>query len=101
MRDRATGDARVYNLGIGRGISVREVVDAARRVTGAEIPTRTGPRRPGDPAVLYADASKIAREVGWTAQVTDVETMIESAWRWMRAHPHGYRGEASHAAAPR
>jgi UDP-glucose 4-epimerase len=84
------GDQRFYNLGIGKGISVREIIDAARRVTGREIPVQVGPRRAGDPAVLYADAGKIARELGWRAQLTDLDAIIETAWRWFQAHPDGY-----------
>ncbi len=86
------GDARFYNLGIGKGLSVREIIEAAWRVTGREIPVEIGPRRPGDPPALYADADKIARELGWRAVHTDVEEIIESAWRWFKDHPSGYAG---------
>ncbi len=86
------GDARFYNLGIGRGYSVREVIEAAKRITGIDIPIELGPRRPGDPAVLYADASKIQRELGWKARHTEIEPMIATAWNWLRAHPEGYGG---------
>lgn len=85
------GDARFYNLGIGRGYSVREVLEAARRVTGHAIPATVGPRRPGDPPALYADASRIASELGWRARHTDLDGIVESAWRWFQAHPTGYR----------
>jgi UDP-glucose 4-epimerase len=84
------GQVRAYNLGIGKGLSVREVVAAAERVTGLKLKTTIGPRRPGDPATLYADAGLIERELGWRAQVRDVETMIDTAWRWFKAHPRGY-----------
>jgi len=84
------GDARFYNLGIGRGYSVREVIDAAKQITGIEIPIELGPRRAGDPAVLYADASKIQRELGWTARYREIGPMIATAWNWLRAHPHRY-----------
>ena len=84
------GDGRFYNLGIGRGYSVREVLDAARRVTGLEIPVEYGPRRPGDPAVLYADASKIRRELGWSANYTEIDPIVSTAWNWFKNHPHGY-----------
>jgi UDP-glucose-4-epimerase GalE len=84
------GDTRFYNLGIGRGYSVREVVDAAKKVTGINIPIEIGPRRAGDPAVLFADASKIQRELGWTARTREIEPMIATAWNWFRAHPEGY-----------
>ena len=84
------GDQRAYNLGIGRGYSVREVVEAARRVTGAEIPVSVGPRRPGDPPELYADPSRIQREIGWQPRYTDLDEIIRTAWAWFREHPNGY-----------
>lgn len=84
------GGRLIYNLGIGRGYSVKEVVDAARRVTGIDIPVVYGPRRPGDPAVLYADASKIQRELGWRPEFTDIEAIVATAWRWFKEHPEGY-----------
>ncbi|MEN3009368.1 MAG: UDP-glucose 4-epimerase GalE [Candidatus Bipolaricaulaceae bacterium] len=80
----AGGESRVYNLGIGRGYSVREVVEVCRRVTGRAIPVREGPRRPGDPAVLVADPSRAMRELRWQPQFTDLTSIVETAWRWMR-----------------
>lgn len=85
------GQFLAYNLGIGRGYSVLEVVEAVRRVTGREVPIRYGSRRPGDPAVLFADASKIQRELGWRPRYTSIEPIVETAWRWFRTHPYGYR----------
>ena len=87
------GDQRVYNLGIGRGYSVKEIVDAARSVLRLPLTIETGPRRPGDPPALYADASKIQRELGWRAKRTDVAATIESAWKWFQTHPNGYSSE--------
>lgn len=87
------GDARVYNLGIGKGYSVRQIIDAASRVTageGSPIRALPGPRRPGDPPVLCADPARIRRELGWSARLTDLDQIIASAWRWMRANPRGY-----------
>ena len=86
------GHHAFYNLGIGRGHSVKEIVEAARAVVGRPFRVDRGPRRPGDPPSLYADASKIARELGWRARSTDVRAIIESAWRWFEKHPEGYRG---------
>ncbi len=83
-------DARFYNLGIGRGYSVKEVIEAARRVTGRKIPVEYGPRRPGDPAALFANAEKIRRELGWSAQYTEIERIIATAWKWHKSHPDGY-----------
>ena len=90
MESLRPGDARFYNLGIGRGYSVREVIDSAKQITGTEIPIELGPRRAGDPAVLYADASKIRRELGWTARYREIGPMIATAWNWLRTHPAGY-----------
>jgi len=84
------GDERTYNLGIGRGYSVREIIDATRRVTGREFEVVEGPRRPGDPPTLFADPRKIKSELGWSASVTDLDEIIGSAWNWFREHPDGY-----------
>ncbi len=81
----------IYNLGCGGdGYSVRDVIDTARRVTGREIPVRMGPRRAGDPAVLIASSDKIKSELGWQPRFQDLEKIVESAWKWMLAHPEGY-----------
>ena len=83
--------SRIYNLGCGgSGYSVREVIETARQVTGKDIPVRVGPRRAGDPATLIASSDKIKRELGWQPQFQDLRVIIESAWRWMLAHPNGY-----------
>ncbi len=84
------GSGGAYNVGIGRGYSVREIIKAARRVTGHAIPVVESPRRPGDPPAAYADPTKIRRELGWEAKVTDLAAIIDSAWQWMSKHPHGY-----------
>jgi len=80
------GGPAVYNLGCGgHGYSVREVVDVAARVTGRPVPVAVGPRRPGDPAVLVAASDRIRRELGWRPRFQDLEEIVASAWRWMRA----------------
>jgi|SRR6185369_2903262 len=84
------GKQLVFNLGIGRGYSVKEIVDAARDVVGRDFTVETAARRAGDPPELYADASKIQRELGWSASRTDIRAIIESAWRWFERHPNGY-----------
>jgi UDP-glucose 4-epimerase len=84
------GDARFYNLGIGKGYSVKAVIDAARQVTGREVPVEYGRRRPGDPAVLFADARKIRAELGWSARYTEIGPIVATAWNWFREHPAGY-----------
>lgn len=85
------GAELIYNLGIGRGYSVREVLQAAEKVIGKKVPVEVAPRRPGDPPELYADPGKIQRELGYRAKITDISEIIESAWRWFKDHPHGYR----------
>jgi len=83
--------SRIYNLGCGRaGYSVNEVLEAAREVTGKSIRATVGPRRAGDPSVLIASSEKIKRELGWKPQFQDLRVIIESAWKWMQAHPNGY-----------
>lgn len=85
------GSIRRYNIGIGRGYSVREIIDAARRVTGVDFAAVEAERRPGDPPSLYCDPQAIRDELGWTAQHTDLDEIIRTAWAWMRDHPEGYR----------
>lgn len=90
MEKLCPGQPRIYNLGIGRGYSVKEVIDAVERVTGKRVPVEHGPRRAGDPAILYADATRIRKELNWKPQITTIEEMVETAWRWHSAHPEGY-----------
>lgn len=80
----------IYNLGNGRGFSVRQVVEVARKVTGHAIPAKDAPRRPGDPAVLVASSEKIRRELGWQPRYPELEQIVASAWEWRRGHPDGY-----------
>ncbi len=80
----------IYNLGTGRGFSVREVVDTVRRVTGHPIPAREVARRPGDPAVLVAGSESIKRDLHWQPQFPDLESIVRSAWEWRRKRPDGY-----------
>jgi UDP-glucose 4-epimerase len=90
MNTLKAGDARFYNLGIGRGYSVKEVIDSTRRVTGVDFRVEYGPRRPGDPAVLFANADKIRRELGWSARYVDIDAIVGTAWNWLKNHPRGY-----------
>lgn len=82
--------SRVYNLGNGNGYSVREVIDTARKVTGADIPSEVGPRRPGDPPTLIASSQRIRSELGWEPQYGDLDEIISTAWKWHQNHPDGY-----------
>jgi UDP-glucose 4-epimerase len=84
------GDARFYNLGIGRGYSVREVFQSAERVTRRNIAVEYGPRRLGDPAELYADSTSIQRELGWKPACTEIDQIVATAWNWFKNHPDGY-----------
>jgi UDP-glucose 4-epimerase len=77
--------AHTFNLGNGQGFSVHEVIAAAGRVTGREIPHSMAPRRPGDPAVLVASSDKARRDLGWLPEYTTLDPIIESAWRWHQA----------------
>lgn len=80
-----------YNLGNGRPTSVREVVDSVGRIVGKPVPHTVGPRRPGDPGVLFASSASIKRDLGWTPRYEDVDTIVKTAWHWRETHPRGYR----------
>ena len=84
------GEHRVYNLGNGAGFSVREVVEAARSVTGREIEAVEAARRAGDPPALVASSDEIRADLGWKPEKPELEAMISDAWAWMQDHPHGY-----------
>ncbi|MCR2823004.1 UDP-glucose 4-epimerase GalE [Lederbergia panacisoli] len=87
---RKTETSGTYNLGNGNGFSVKEVIDASRKVTGREIPATVAPRRAGDPAKLVASSEKAKKELGWKPKHDSLESMIESAWAWFQKHPNGY-----------
>jgi len=79
-----------YNLGTGKGYSVKEIIAAAERVTGKTIATNISARRPGDPAILVAASDKAQKELGWTPRHSEIETILKTAWQWHQAHPQGY-----------
>ena len=81
---------RIYNLGNGKGFSVKEVIEAARKITGHPIPAEVAPRRPGDPATLVAGSEKIKAELGWDPKYTDINSIMQTAWDWHSRHPEGY-----------
>jgi UDP-glucose 4-epimerase len=78
----AGGSSRIYNCGYGHGYTVKEVVDRVKLVTEIDFPVRYAGRRPGDPPVLIADASKIKRELGWVPRYDNLEYIIKTAWEW-------------------
>lgn len=87
------GKSDAFNLGSNEGFSVKEMLTAARQITGKEIPVKVGPRRAGDPAVLVASPQKAKKILGWTPEYTTIETIFSSAWSWHQTHPHGYAKE--------
>lgn len=88
---RAGAPSAVYNLGNGRGYSVREVLHAAEAVVGKPIPHSVAPRRPGDASRLVASSDKAHRLLGWQPEYPDLSSMIAHAWQWFQRYPHGYR----------
>ncbi|MCA9264085.1 MAG: UDP-glucose 4-epimerase GalE [Planctomycetales bacterium] len=88
------GVAWKLNLGTGVGVSVREIIETCRAVTGHAIPTIETERRPGDPPELVANSQQAFRQLDWEPRYTDIRQTIESAWRWHHAHPNGYADSA-------
>lgn len=84
------GESSIFNLGNGVGFTVKEVIETARKVTGHAIPAQVTPRRAGDPAQLVASSEKAKTILGWKPQYDDLETIIQSAWKWHESHPNGY-----------
>lgn len=84
------GTQLFYNLGTGTPTSVKEVIAAVEKVTGLKVPVNFGPRRAGDPAALFANATKAQTELGWVPKYQTIEPIIETAWRWHQARPGGY-----------
>jgi UDP-glucose 4-epimerase len=87
---RLGGESNIYNLGNGRGFTVQEVIETARRITGHPIPAQVQPRRAGDPAILVASSTRTMDELGWKPKRNSLEWMIQSAWQWHQGHPQGY-----------
>lgn len=85
------GETAMLNLGLGRGVSNKEIVEAARKVTGHAIPVESAPRRAGDPARLFANTEAARAKLGWSPQFTQLEEIVETAWKWFSSHPRGYR----------
>lgn len=87
---RSGNPSTAFNLGNGQGFSNREIIEAARRVTGHPIPVTEEARRPGDPATLIASSGKAMEVLGWKPKYTNVEDIIATAWKWHSTHPDGY-----------
>lgn len=87
---RAGSDSNIYNLGSGNGFTVKEMIEAARKVTNHEIPAKVCERRAGDPAKLVAASGKARKELGWNPKYENVEAMISSAWNWHKNNPNGF-----------
>ena len=85
------GQGMHYNLGIGRGYSVREVIRTVEDVTGKKVPVKEGPRRAGDPPVLIASSAKVQKELGWKPRYTELRPIVETAWNWHSKNPKGYK----------
>ncbi|GAF65755.1 UDP-glucose 4-epimerase [Bacillus sp. TS-2] len=85
-----SNESNIYNLGIGNGFSVKEVIDVCRQVTGHEIPAQIAPRRAGDPAVLIASPERAKKELNWKPEYTHLREIVTHAWNWHVAHPNGY-----------
>ncbi len=83
-------DAATYNVGLGHGFSVREVLDAVDVVVGTPLEREMAPRRAGDPPRLVADATRIVQELGFAPQFTDLQAIVQTAWNWHKGHPHGF-----------
>jgi len=91
MNKSVPGTDKAYNVGIGKGYSVREIIEAVRRVTGHAIPIVEQPRRAGDVPRVFADPTRIHQELGWKANITSLDEIVETAWKWFSKHPKGYR----------
>ncbi|MBL8143234.1 MAG: UDP-glucose 4-epimerase GalE, partial [Acidobacteria bacterium] len=85
------GASDAFNLGNGAPVSVLDVIRSVEHVTGRAVPYTIGPRRPGDPAVLFASNARIRARLGWTPRFAALDRIVETAWRWREAHPRGYR----------
>ena len=93
---RSGGESNIFNLGSGRGFSVKEMIAAAQKATGRSIKVELGARRAGDPAQLIASSEKARTVLGWNPQFTDVEQIIGTAWMWHEKHPNGYGDARKH-----
>lgn len=94
METTQVGQSESYNVGIGQGYSVRQILESVKRVSGVDFPIHDAPARAGDAIALYNDPTKIKSKLGWQAQITDIDEIVSSAYAWMKAHPNGYAEKA-------
>ena len=80
----------IYNLGNGKGYSVKEVIETVRKVSGKDFKVTAAERRPGDVPILTSDATRAAAELGWNPKFAELETIIDTAWQWHNKYPNGY-----------
>ncbi len=90
LETQVEGAFRFYNVGSGVGVSVKDLIEKARAVTGKDIPAAPAPRRAGDPPELYADPTKAMAELGWQPEFSDIKKTLETAWQWHQSHPSGF-----------
>jgi UDP-glucose 4-epimerase len=90
MQHLKPGQDAAFNVGIGKGYSVRELIHSAERVTQRKIVVREQSRRAGDVPRVFANPAKIQTELGWRAKITDLDEIVGTAWRWFSSHPKGY-----------
>lgn len=83
-------ETTVYNVGTGKGVTNREVVEKIKRITGVDFNVKEEGRRPGDPNSLVADPTRLMTELGWKPEHSDMDSIISSAWKWHKGHPNGY-----------
>lgn len=81
----------IFNVGTGKGVSVKEIIEKTEALTGHTLSVECEERRAGDPPILVADSAAIKDVMGWEPKYSDLETIISSAWRWHSTHPNGYR----------
>jgi len=81
----------VFNVGTGNGYSNKQILEMVKKISGVDFPVKIAPRRPGDPAAIWADNKKIKKVLGWQPKYSDLETIIRSAWKWHQSHPFGFK----------
>jgi UDP-glucose 4-epimerase len=97
MRALAAGSpSGAYNAGTGQPHSVKQVIEAVSRVVGSPVEWAAAPRRPGDPAALYASSARLQHDLGWRPKYADLDVIVRDAWRWHQSHPNGYQTVVDH-----